>query len=297
MLEEAIDRTKVVFVDLGSGAWVKEYKWGHEDFNFEKNDGKYYGYAPPLGKINLKRISSDIQLDSDRRQYIDNVLVIFSTGGTGGRIISGYYQNARVYAEPIENKMENRKHDDEYISYNLVCSVKNGCKLREEERKYKLPYAKTSPSGYGHHQLWYADQSKDKGEREKAIDYVIDYIYGKYYDETNDEHKYDESKITPKTVYATTRSQKARQECINFHGTVCKICGFDFEKIYGEIGKEFIEVHHIESITTLSRHDEYAGTNPIKDLIPVCSNCHSMLHRKRPAYLPEVIKNNITKKS
>jgi 5-methylcytosine-specific restriction protein A len=71
------------------------------------------------------------------------------------------------------------------------------------------------------------------------------------------------------------RNKKARRECINHYGTVCQVCGFDFEKVYGEIGKGFIHVHHIEKLA--SKTGEHV-VDPIKDLITVCPNCHAMLH-------------------
>ncbi|KAA6336491.1 hypothetical protein EZS27_015348 [termite gut metagenome] len=195
--------------------------------------------------------------------------------------------------------MPNRFYDNQYIDYNLICSVDKGYKISGAERSYFLPRATTKlKPRYGRHQVWYANQLKDKEEREKAIDYVIDCIAEvNRFNSTNDEHKYDESKRGTTTLDVMKRSRKDRQDCIDYHGKACKICGFDFEKTYGDIGKEFIEVHHIESITILSRHDKYVGTDPIKDLIPLCSNCHSMLHRKRPAYTPENIKSNLKKQS
>jgi putative restriction endonuclease len=58
----------------------------------------------------------------------------------------------------------------------------------------------------------------------------------------------------------------------------CEICEFDFTEKYGEIGKDFIEAHHIKPISELKESDK----TKIEDLIMVCSNCHRMLHRKRP---------------
>ena len=53
------------------------------------------------------------------------------------------------------------------------------------------------------------------------------------------------------------------------------ICGFDFEEKYGELGKGYIEVHHIKP---LSEIDEEVVVNPETDLICVCSNCHRKIH-------------------
>ena len=63
---------------------------------------------------------------------------------------------------------------------------------------------------------------------------------------------------------------------------------FDFKKTYGEVGRVFIHLHHIKPLSEIK--DEYT-LNPIEDLIPICLNWHSMLHRKLPAYNVEEIKN------
>ena len=73
------------------------------------------------------------------------------------------------------------------------------------------------------------------------------------------------------------RSSVARQKCIEYHGCVCSICGFDFEKVYGDLGKGFIHIHHIVPLNKINK--EYK-VNYKTDLIPVCPNCHAMLHRK-----------------
>ncbi|ANZ34405.1 HNH endonuclease [Staphylococcus carnosus] len=72
------------------------------------------------------------------------------------------------------------------------------------------------------------------------------------------------------------RNPKARQICVNYYGYNCKVCDLNFEKEYGKIGKNFIHVHHI---VPLSKIDEQYKIDPIKDLRPVCPNCHAMIHR------------------
>lgn len=89
------------------------------------------------------------------------------------------------------------------------------------------------------------------------------------------------------TVNKYERSKANRLACISYHGMICQICGFDFEKIYGILGKGFIHVHHIIPLSQLSN---YHYINPIKDLIPVCPNCHYMLHKEDPPLLPEKLK-------
>lgn len=79
------------------------------------------------------------------------------------------------------------------------------------------------------------------------------------------------------------RSRANRTACIALFGTVCGVCGFDFEERYGEIGAEFIEVHHIMPVSQMG--GEYR-VSPVTDLIPLCSNCHSMAHTKSPPWQP-----------
>ena len=78
------------------------------------------------------------------------------------------------------------------------------------------------------------------------------------------------------TVNFYERDPKVRQACIDHHGTSCRCCGFDFEKIYGEHGKGFIHVHHIKPLHTVG---ENYVVNSIDDLVPLCPNCHAMIHR------------------
>ena len=89
-----------------------------------------------------------------------------------------------------------------------------------------------------------------------------------------------------RAVYYTTkyeRSSKNRDAAIRIHGTKCMICGFDFEQKYGELGKGYIEVHHIKPLATL---EQEVVVNPETDLICVCANCHRMLHRFKNYIVP-----------
>ncbi len=77
------------------------------------------------------------------------------------------------------------------------------------------------------------------------------------------------------------RNPNARKKCISHYGSSCIICGFNFEKVYGSIGKDFIHVHHLNQISNIKR--EYK-IDPIHDLRPVCPNCHSMIHKNKTPY-------------
>ncbi|MGY0836606.1 HNH endonuclease [Aerococcus urinaeequi] len=55
------------------------------------------------------------------------------------------------------------------------------------------------------------------------------------------------------------------------------MCGFDYEEIYGELGQGYIQIHHLVPLNEIGREYE---VDYKKDLIPICANCHVMIHRK-----------------
>ena len=105
----------------------------------------------------------------------------------------------------------------------------------------------------------------------------------------DDEKLYEGALVTVK-ANKYERNQKARRECVAKKGYQCLVCGRDFETTYGEIGKNFIHVHHLTPISTIGKEYEL---NVDTDLVPVCPNCHYMLHRKDPPYTIEELKGII----
>lgn len=88
------------------------------------------------------------------------------------------------------------------------------------------------------------------------------------------------------SVNAFERNPEARSKCIVHYGPRCFVCGFDFAKVYGEPGKDFIHVHHLRQISEIG--EEYQ-IDPIRDLRPVCPNCHAIIHRRKHAYTIEEV--------
>lgn len=89
------------------------------------------------------------------------------------------------------------------------------------------------------------------------------------------------------------RSPRNRRRALEIHGNKCKVCGFDFNDFYGsDHARGFIEIHHINSLT-----EAVSRVDPEKDLIPLCSNCHSMVHRnKGKVFSPGELKKLISVK-
>jgi len=75
------------------------------------------------------------------------------------------------------------------------------------------------------------------------------------------------------------RSAANRMACIARYGVTCQACEMDFAERYGHLGDDFIHVHHRTPVSELG---EGYIVNPVVDLVPVCPNCHAMLHRRTP---------------
>jgi 5-methylcytosine-specific restriction protein A len=89
------------------------------------------------------------------------------------------------------------------------------------------------------------------------------------------------------------RSPANRAACIAHFGLICQACGFDFQKVYGELGEGFVEVHHRIPVSMMG--PDYF-VNPLSDLVPLCSNCHSMVHKCDPPLRIEVLSELISQR-
>lgn len=94
------------------------------------------------------------------------------------------------------------------------------------------------------------------------------------------------------SVNAYERNPLARKKCVEKFGYDCSVCGFNFFDVYGEIGLDFIHVHHLYDISLVNKEYE---VDPYNHLRPVCPNCHAMLHREKPALSIETLKNKLKK--
>lgn len=109
-------------------------------------------------------------------------------------------------------------------------------------------------------------------------------------DELDPGKKYIEGAKKQVRVNAFERDQKARKACLSHYGVNCVVCGFNFQSRYGEIGSDFIHVHHLKPLSLTN--GEYK-LDPVADLRPVCPNCHAMLHRGETVMSIEELKTHL----
>ncbi len=127
---------------------------------------------------------------------------------------------------------------------------------------------------------------------------VFDKIIG---EAEQQELSFPEEVADPKTFYegATKqvavnvyeRSPAARQACLNHYGSNCFVCGFNFEKQYGKSGAGFIHVHHLKPLSEIGTKYKL---DPVRDLRPVCPNCHAMIHKRTPPYTIQEMKKMLS---
>lgn len=104
------------------------------------------------------------------------------------------------------------------------------------------------------------------------------------------EAEYPEGRYLYRMHISRERSRKAvrtAKQRAEKHGELkCCICGFDFYQVYGDLGKGYIECHHVKPISEYRKGD----TTRAEDLALVCPNCHRMLHRHKPLLTPDELK-------
>ncbi len=96
-----------------------------------------------------------------------------------------------------------------------------------------------------------------------------------------------EGAVTKITVNRYERRPANRAAAIAAHGTQCAACGFDFFRFYGDLGDGFIEIHHRTPVSLIGPN--YI-IDPVRDLVPLCANCHQMVHRRSPPVEPEQLR-------
>lgn len=101
----------------------------------------------------------------------------------------------------------------------------------------------------------------------------------------DDPHEdYSEGKRKKRESYFFARNPQLVKKAKQIRGYICEACGFDFKKKYGELGDKYIECHHENPLSerTEKEWNENLKTS-VNDVRMLCSNCHRMIHRTRPA--------------
>jgi len=103
--------------------------------------------------------------------------------------------------------------------------------------------------------------------------------------------EYSEAKRRARERYYFARNPKLVADAKAKYGYTCQICEFDFAETYGPVGDQYIECHHLNPLSERPETEQLGETKTqLDEVIVVCSNCHRMLHRKRPALEPKALR-------
>ena len=110
-------------------------------------------------------------------------------------------------------------------------------------------------------------------------------------------YEYTEARRRASERYFFARNPVLTRLAKQHYGYICQVCGFDFESKYGELGKEYIEVHHLNPLSERAEKEwtDELRTN-ISEVTVLCANCHRMIHRKRPALSLEALQKSLQTK-
>jgi hypothetical protein len=162
----------------------------------------------------------------------------------------------------------------EYSAYSRVAHALD--KEANSGTLAKLDY-RAAPTGWGSPVIryWASGQSEQE-----------------FPDDVNNSDTVTEGAKQTVVVNKFERDSTARRKCIAKWGVVCVVCGFDFEKKYGDRGAGWIHVHHLRPLSEIG---EAYQLDPIEDLRPICPNCHAMLHKTVPAISIDELKDMLRK--
>jgi hypothetical protein len=112
-------------------------------------------------------------------------------------------------------------------------------------------------------------------------------------EEVDQADAYPEGATTQIQVNAYERSPSARRACLRHWGTACAACRTEMGRVYGQRGEGFIHVHHVVPLSSIGKAYR---VDPVKDLRPLCPNCHAIVHRSDPPMPVEMLRKLVVAK-
>lgn len=282
----------------GEGEYVQVNGFGHEDWNFNSNllvKGDIYGYCyyQPTTAKRDERFSIAFATYTNQQWYL-----------------IGFYLNCEFVDDPPKNKdvINQKIRDLQQLGTSLgkpYRKLKGNSLVRQMTKDAQWLKWRVSPDNAIRMnqpipipKSLFNTQNYHLTKPTELIQTEFDALYSLAEDNSlidyADDGEFPEGKEIEKKHKTRERNQalvkKAKDLFKKKHGRLfCEICQFDFSRRYGLIGRAFIEAHHTVPISKLREETK----TKVNDIALVCSNCHRMLHRKRPWLEMKQLKNLI----
>ncbi len=218
---------------------------------------------------------------------IKELTAVFNPSGEDAEILKN--RRDTKFSQKVRNLKSHRDSNGMGVYTNINASGKYT--LTDEGKKYlhdNLVQVEYLFSNKFHYEEVIKAVSSISNSREKKRSV---YVY-------SEDEMISEGKASERDSVVRKRSKRLREAAVEHYkkpdGKIyCEVCGFCFEDNYGEIGKDFIEIHHEDPVYQYSTDgfESYIAEAVLK-LKPLCSNCHRMIHRssKRPITIEELKK-------
>ncbi len=283
--------TKEDYPPQGGGQYNHE-NIGHEACNFSKNKNLYYGYVQPRnGTILLENLGA-----SKKDDEINGVTIFWTaTLPEGGTVIIGWYRNATIYRKfqtiPNPNPKQKKHHILHYIA-----SAKTSDAVLLPVSQRVVMIKRNKKGGMGQSNVWYAKGEKSQEYRKAAINQLL-----KYECLELDALLLESEQETPEDLSPEGRRRLVQHYKIERNTALirkkkktakslsCEVCEFNFKEKYHDLGEGFCEVHHRVPLSEIQGE----VNTTLADLAIVCSNCHRMLHKTKPALTVEELKQKL----
>jgi len=230
----------------------------------------HYGLSVPLGNVSILCNDLDLPLLSAWVIYSDKT-------GRSVKVSDGFYKFACDYRPEFKHMTPNEAWKSELEK---IRNCKDWSRLRSyldgEVPKTTPNRANKTPS---------IEEIKQREEFERKIQLQ------KFYQESeatepvfpdevdaSSELVLKEGSIKQVLINVHERNAGARRICIGRYGTKCAVCGVDLGDIYGPEFSGKLHVHHLKPI---GGTDDEHEIDPIRDLRPVCPNCHMIIHARQ----------------
>lgn len=220
-------------------------------------------------------------------ELIAELTVLFNPTGEDAKMLDG--RRDTKFSQKVRNLKSHRDNNKMAIFTNINSSGKYT--LTDEGERYLAENIK---------QIEYLFSNKFTSSEVVDVVTAIENTSGKkrkVYVYSEDDMVSEGKAVSKKTIIKK-RSRKLRMAAIKHYrksdGKIyCAACGFCFEDKYGDIGKDFIEIHHENPVYQYSDDgfEEYIA-EAVKKVRPLCANCHRMIHHngKRPISIDELKK-------
>ncbi|MCC8978309.1 HNH endonuclease [Bradyrhizobium acaciae] len=242
-----------------------------ERLNFADENGAVRGFVENRGQnFDLRKLGARESNDA-----VSGVTIIFCAVDERSRKLRvvGWYENATVYHKLQKPKKGSIRGNWEYY---FEASSKDAHLIPGTARDLVVPRkTRTTDKGFiGQRCVFYPADNPNYERFLKSFELLRNDELVRGSDDI-DQSEFQEGQRASRETRYFARNPKLVKAAKIHYGTSCLACGFNFAEFYGDIGEEFIEVHHKRQMA-----DDKVRLKTVADVDVLCANCHRMVHRR-----------------